>query len=57
MKTAIFKISLLCFTLFIIGIFTTGCAVGLYRGRPSDKVKIDELKDELQQLREAKSML
>ena len=57
MKTAIFKISLLCFTLFIIGIFTTGCAVGLYRGRPSDKAKIDELKDELQQLREAKSML
>ncbi len=57
MKTTIFKISLLGLALFIITIFITGCAVGFYKGRPSDKAKIEELKDELQQLREAKSML
>jgi len=35
----------------------SGCAVGFYKGRPSDKAKIEELKDELARLREAKSML
>ena len=35
----------------------SGCAVGFYKGRPSDKVKIEELKDELSRLKEAKSLL
>ena len=35
----------------------SGCAVGFYKGRPSDKVKIEELQDELERLREAKSLL
>jgi chemotaxis protein MotB len=35
----------------------SGCAVGFYKGLPSDKAKIEELKDELSRLREAKSML
>ncbi len=54
MKWDIFKIGLI---LFIASVFITGCAVGFYRGRPSDKAKIEELTDALQQLREAKSML
>jgi len=54
MKWDIFKIGLI---LFIASVFITGCAVGFYRGRPSDKAKIEELTDQLQQLREAKSML
>jgi chemotaxis protein MotB len=43
--------------LIILPLAMTGCAVGFYKGSPSDKVKIEQLKDELQQLREAKSML
>jgi chemotaxis protein MotB len=35
----------------------SGCAVGFYKGRPSDKQKIEELKDELARLREAKAAL
>lgn len=57
MKTVIFKISLLCLILFMAAGSIAGCAVGFYGGRPSDKAKINELKDELQQLSEAKSML
>ena len=57
MKINIFKIIQVVLILFIVTVFTTGCAVGIYKGRPSDKVKIQELTDELQQLREAKSML
>ncbi len=56
MKPAIFKLSMLLLALFI-AVSVTGCAVGFYSGRPSDKAKIEQLKDELQQLREAKSML
>ena len=54
MKWDIFKIGLI---LFIASVFITGCAVGFYRGRPSDEAKIEELTDQLQQLRETKSML
>ncbi|UCH12029.1 MAG: OmpA family protein [Candidatus Omnitrophota bacterium] len=54
MKWDIFKIGLI---LFIASVFITGCAVGFYRGRPSDKARIAELTDQLQQLRETKSML
>jgi len=57
MKRNVFKIGLLCVILFVTSVFITGCAVSFYRGRPSDKAKIEELKDELQELREAKSML
>jgi len=46
----VFPILLVCF-LF------SGCAVGFYKGRPSDKVKIEKLQDELVRLREAKSLL
>ncbi len=35
----------------------SGCAVGFYKGRPSDKRKIEELQDELERLKEAKSLL
>lgn len=35
----------------------SGCAVGFYKGRPSDVAKIEELKDELSRLKEAKSLL
>ena len=52
-------IAILCLV-FIV----SGCAVGFYKGRPSDKakirerdVKISELKDELARLREAKTIL
>jgi flagellar motor protein MotB len=41
----------------IVCILVSGCAVGFYKGRPSDKAKIEELKDELARLREAKSVL
>ncbi len=54
MKWDIFKIGLI---FFIASVFITGCAVGFYRGRPSDEAKIEELTDQLQQLRETKSML
>lgn len=57
MRTAIFKIGLLFLISFIAAVFIAGCAVGFYRGRPSDKARIEELRDELQQLHEAKSML
>ena len=42
----------ICFSVTV-----SGCAVGFYKGRPSDKAKIEELKDELARLREAKSLL
>jgi chemotaxis protein MotB len=35
----------------------SGCAVGFYKGRPSDTAKIEELKDELSRLKEAKAIL
>ena len=57
MKVNIFGVARLVLVLFIVTVFLTGCAVGFYKGRPSDKAKIRELADELQQLREAKSML
>jgi len=41
----------------LLGIVVSGCAVGFYKGRPSDKAKITELEDELARLREAKSLL
>jgi chemotaxis protein MotB len=43
--------------LFLSSLVISGCAVGFYKGRPSDKAKIEELKDELSRLREAKSLL
>ena len=43
--------------LVALSLIVSGCAVGFYKGRPSDKAKIEELKDELARLREAKSML
>ncbi len=51
-----------CNILFVLPILlvcfiASGCAVGFYKGRPSDKVKIEELQDELERLREAKSLL
>jgi chemotaxis protein MotB len=51
-----------CNILFVLPILlvcfiVSGCAVGFYKGRPSDKVKIEELQDELERLREAKSLL
>jgi len=48
---------LLVLVLLIACFMVSGCAVGFYKGRPSDKAKIEELKDELARLREAKSML
>ena len=48
---------LLVLVLLIACFVVSGCAVGFYKGRPSDKAKIEELKDELARLREAKSML
>ncbi|NQT91048.1 MAG: OmpA family protein [Candidatus Omnitrophica bacterium] len=44
-------------TVLLLALVTSGCAVGFYKGRPSDKVKINELKDELSRLREAKLLL
>ena len=41
----------------IVCFIVSGCAVGFYKGRPSDEAKIEKLKDELNRLREAKSML
>ena len=48
---------LLVLPILIVCFIVSGCAVGFYKGRPSDKAKIEELKDELARLREAKSML
>ena len=48
---------LLVLVLLVACFVVSGCAVGFYKGRPSDKAKIEELKDELARLREAKSML
>jgi len=47
---SVLSILLVCF-------IVSGCAVGFYKGRPSDKVKIEELRDELERLREAKTLL
>ena len=47
---SVFSILLVCF-------IVSGCAVGFYKGRPSDKMKIEELRDELERLREAKTLL
>lgn len=41
----------------LMALVISGCAVGFYKGRPSDKAKIEELKDELSRLREAKLLL
>ena len=52
------RFNILLVLVFLIACFVvSGCAVGFYKGRPSDKAKIEELKDELARLREAKSML
>ncbi|MFC1807348.1 flagellar motor protein MotB [Candidatus Omnitrophota bacterium] len=48
-----FSISILLLLAFAV----SGCAVGFYKGRPSDIATIDELKDELARLKEAKSLL
>jgi chemotaxis protein MotB len=57
MKGQVIKRSLWCAALFIMSVYLTGCAVGFYAGRPSDKAKIVQLADELEQLRQAKSLL
>jgi chemotaxis protein MotB len=41
----------------VLAFVVSGCAVGFYKGRPSDKAKIEELQDELSRLKEAKSLL
>ena len=41
----------------LVCLIVSGCAVGFYKGRPSDKVKIEKLQDELERLKEAKSLL
>lgn len=41
----------------LMALAISGCAVGFYKGRPSDKAKIEELKDELSRLKEAKLLL
>lgn len=46
----VLPIVLVCF-------IVSGCAVGFYKGRPSDKAKIEKLQDELERLKEAKSLL
>ncbi|MBN1405852.1 MAG: flagellar motor protein MotB [Candidatus Omnitrophica bacterium] len=52
------KYGVFCLVILLAVTMTlSGCAVGFYKGRPSDKVKIEQLQDELQELREAKSML
>lgn len=52
------KSYLLYMLLVLLGVsLVSGCAVGFYKGRPSDMAKIEELKDELSRLREAKSLL
>jgi chemotaxis protein MotB len=43
--------------LLLLSFLTSGCAVSFHKGRPSDKAKIEQLKDELARLQEAKSML
>ena len=53
MKSMVLPIALVLF----ICLVSSGCAVGFYKGRPSDKAKIEELKDELSRLQEARSKL
>jgi len=43
--------------ILLLTFIISGCAVGFYKGRPSDKAKIAELEDELARLREAKSLI
>jgi len=49
--------SLAVIVVFLSTLIISGCAVGFYKGRPSDITKIEDLKDELARLREAKSLL
>lgn len=49
--------NLILVTILSLSVIVSGCAVGFYKGRPSDKVKIEELKDELTRLKEARSLL
>lgn len=44
-------------TVLLLTFIASGCAVGFYKGRPSDLSKIEELKDELSRLKEAKALL
>ena len=43
--------------IIFLALVISGCAVGFYKGRPSDMAKIEELKDELSRLKEAKAIL
>jgi chemotaxis protein MotB len=43
--------------LLLISFLVSGCAVSFHKGRPSDQAKIEQLKDELARLQDAKSML
>jgi len=45
------------YRVFLSTLIISGCAVGFYKGRPSDITKIEDLKDELARLKEAKSLL
>ncbi|MFH0731975.1 MAG: flagellar motor protein MotB [Candidatus Omnitrophota bacterium] len=56
MKVVFFRFCILC-VILTLTTSITGCAVGFYKGRPSDKAKIVQLEDELKELQEAKSML
>lgn len=50
-------IMLLIFFIVIACIMISGCAVGFYKGRPSDKATIEELRNELESLRQARSAM
>ncbi len=52
-KSLVLPVALVLF----ICLASSGCAVGFYKGRPSDKARIEELKDELGRLQEARSKL
>jgi chemotaxis protein MotB len=53
MKTCFNMITVVLIVCFLV----SGCAVSFHKGRPSDKAKIEQLKDELARLQEARSML
>jgi len=44
------KFSLLLYSFFILSIFFSGCAINFYKGHPQDKVQIEQLKEEVQNL-------
>ena len=48
---------LFCAGMLLLAFLISGCAVGFYKGRPSDIAKIEELSDELSRLKEAKALL